>query len=109
MQATLSAHQSGIGYRRARDRAASGTLGALIAARPRIQAMNRDAVTAGLLLQSFLEARLNQVSETATSTDLETLDDGDRATAKLYVQKAAQAADEPNSVGTRRSQFGFSR
>ena len=33
-------------------------------------------------------------AETVTSTYLETLDVGDRATVKLYVQKAAQATDE---------------
>ena len=65
-----------------------------MAARPRIQAMIQDSVTAGLLLQRPLEARLTQDIETATSTYLETLDDGDPATAKLYVQKAAQAADD---------------
>ena len=49
--------------------------------------MIQDAVTAGLLLQRPMKARLTQVIETATSTYLETLDDGDRATAKLYVQR----------------------
>ena len=56
--------------------------------------MIQDAVTAGFLLQRSLEARLTQVIETATSTYLDTLDDGDRASAKLCVQKAVQAADE---------------
>ena len=37
---------------------------------------------------------LKPVIETATSTNLDALDDEDRATAKLYVQKAAQAADK---------------
>ena len=36
--------------------------------RPRIKAMTLDAVTAGLLLQRPLEARLDEVIETATST-----------------------------------------
>ena len=58
-----------------------------MAARPRIQAMMQDAVTAGLLLQRPLEARLDVVTETATSTNIATLDDEDRAVAKLYVQK----------------------
>ena len=48
-QATLSAGQSGIGYKRARDIAAPAHLGALIPAKPRIQAMIQDGVTAGLL------------------------------------------------------------
>ena len=38
--------------------------------------------------------RLAAVIETATSTYLGALDDGNQATAKLYVQKAAQTADE---------------
>ena len=41
-----------------------------------------------------LETRLAAVIETVTSTHLGALDDDDKATAKLYVQKAAQAADE---------------
>ena len=88
VRATLSAGHFGIGYTRARDIAAPAQLGALMAARPRIQAVIQDAVTAGLLLKRPLEARLDVVIETATSTYLETLDDEDR------VQKAAQAADE---------------
>ena len=42
-QATLSAGQTGIGFKRARD------IAALIAAKPRIQAVIRDAVWAGLV------------------------------------------------------------
>ena len=93
-QATLSAGQSGIGYKRARDIAVPAHLGALIAARPRIQAMIQDAVWAGLLPKQILETRLAAVIETVTSTYLSALDDEDQATAKLHVQKAAQAADE---------------
>ena len=48
-QATLSGSQSGIGFIRARDTATPAHLGALVAAKPRIQAMIRDAVWAGLL------------------------------------------------------------
>ena len=48
-----------------------------------IQAMIQDAVTAW-----------PSVIERATSTYLGALDDEDKATAKLYVQKAAHAADE---------------
>ena len=93
MQATLSAGQSGIGYKRARDIAARAHLGALIAAKSRTQAMIQDAVIAGLLSKHLLETRL-AVIETATSTCFGALDNEDKATAKLYVQKAAQAADE---------------
>ena len=42
-QATLSGGQSGIGYKKARDTAAPAHLGALIAAKPRMQAMIQDA------------------------------------------------------------------
>ena len=49
--------------------------------------MTRDA-------EQILETRLSEVIETATSTYLSALDNEERATAKLYVQKAAQAADE---------------
>ena len=38
--------------------------------------------------------RLAAVVRAATTTYLEALDDEDKATAKLYIQKAAQAADE---------------
>ena len=48
-QATLSAGQSGIGFKKERDVAAPAHLGALIAAKPRIQAVIQDGVTAGLL------------------------------------------------------------
>ena len=61
-QATRSAGQSGIGYKRARDIAAPAHLGALIAAKPRIQAMIQDAVWVGLLCVAVIE--------TATSTYL---------------------------------------
>ena len=41
-----------------------------------------------------LETRLAAVIETATSAHLGALDDDYKATAKLYVQKAAQGAEE---------------
>ena len=69
-------------------------LGALIAAKPHIQGMIRDAVLAGLLPKQLLETRLSEAIETATSTYLSALDDDEQATAQLFVQKAAQAADE---------------
>ena len=94
MQATLSAGQSRIGYKRARDIAAPAHLGALIAAKPRIQAMIQDAAAAGLLSKQPLETRLDAVVETATSDNLDALDSEDQAMAKLYVQKAAQTANE---------------
>ena len=91
-QATLSAGQSGIGYKRARDIAAPAHLGALTAAKPRIQEMIQDAITAGLLPKQPPETRPAAVIETA-STYLGALDDEDKAMAKLYVQKAVQAAE----------------
>ena len=66
-----------------------------MAAKPRIRAMIQDGVTARLLPKNLLETRLAAVIETALSTYLDALDDEDKATAKLlYVQKAAQAAEE---------------
>ena len=93
-QATFSASQPGIGFKRARDIAAPAHLGALIAAKPRIQGMIRDAVLAGLLPERILETRLSEVIQTATSIHLSALNSDEQATAELYVQKAAQAADE---------------
>ena len=93
-QVTLSSGQSGISHKRGRDVAALAHLGALIAAKPRIQAMIQDGVTAGPLPMGPVETRLAAVIETALSTYLDALDDEDKATAKLYVQKAAQAAEE---------------
>ena len=61
-QATLSASQSGIRFKRARDIAAPAHLGALITAKPRIQAMIRDAAWAGLLPEQILEARSPPIS-----------------------------------------------
>ena len=90
-QATLSASQSGMGYK---DIAAPAHLGALIAAKSRIQAMIQDAVWAGLQPEYTLQTRLSEVIETATSTYLSALDNDEQATAKLYVHKTAQAADE---------------
>ena len=58
-RATLSAGQSGIGFKRARDIAAPAHLGALTAAKTRILGMIRDGVRAGLLPQQILETRLS--------------------------------------------------
>ena len=93
-QVTLSASQSGIGFKRARDIAALAHFGALIAAKPRMLGMIRDTVLAGLLPEHLLETRLSQVIDTATSTYLSALDDDEQATALLFIQKAEQAADE---------------
>ena len=79
------------GFKRVRDSAAPAHMGALIAGKPRIQGLIRDA---GHLPEQILETRLSEVIETATSTDLSTLDSDEQATVKLYVQKAAQVADE---------------
>ena len=84
-QATLSAGQSGNGFKRARDIATPAHLGALIAAKPCIQATRRSL--------GRPEQILARLIETTTSTDHNALDDEDQATAKLFVQRAAQAAD----------------
>ena len=92
--ATLSASQSRIGFKKARDIAAPAHLGALIAAKPRIRGVIRDVLLAGLLPEQLLETRLSEVIETATSTYLSALDNDEQATARLSIQKTAQAADE---------------
>ena len=48
----------------------------------------------GFLPEQLLETRLSEVIETATSTYLSALDNDEQATAWLFIQKAAQAADE---------------
>ena len=91
-QATLQRRP--VGTQESARHGGSGTPGALIAAKRRIEAMIQDAVWAGLLPEHFLETRLTAVIEAATTTYLSALDGDEQATAKLYVQKAAQAADE---------------
>ena len=86
-QATLSASQSGIGFKRARDIAAPAHLGALIVAKPRMRGMIRDAVLAGLLPEQVLKTPAPH-----TSTHL--IDTDEQAIARLLIQKAAQATDE---------------
>ena len=68
--ATLSAGQSGVEYKRARDVAAPAHLRALKAAKPRIQAMIQDGVKADLLPKQPLEARLAAVIETTSPPTL---------------------------------------
>ena len=77
VQVTPCAGLSRIGYKRAQDIAAPAHLGALMAAKPRIQAMIQDAVWAGLPPKHTLETRLAAVIETATSTYLSAFDDED--------------------------------
>ena len=76
-------------------------LGVLVEARPRIQGMIRDAVWAGLLQEQILERSSRQppplISKHSTAM----------RTAKLYVQKAAQArrslaANKWRIAGTKR-------
>ena len=56
--------------------------------------MIQDAVRQAFSLEQILEGRLSEVIDTATSTYLSSLDTDEQATLKLYVQKAAQAAEE---------------
>ena len=56
--------------------------------------MIRDVILAGFLPEQLLETRLSEVIETATSTFLSALDNDEQETARLFIQKAAQAADE---------------
>ena len=87
-QATLSESQSRIGYKRARAH-----LGALIAANPLIRHMIRSAATGGLVAQPLLD-RLDCLIQTASADFVCTPDNSETATAQLYLQKAAQAAEE---------------
>ena len=93
-QATLSAGQSGIAYKRARDVASPAHLGALTAARLRILDMIQDAATARLLPKQPFVARLAAIIEAATAAYLDALDGAEKPTAPLYLQNAPQAADE---------------
>ena len=83
--------------KRSRDIAVPAHMGALTAARPRIQAMIQGAVTA-ILLRRPLEARLTQVIETATSTYQET---GRRSMATNSRRAQRAQRYEPNIVATR--------
>ena len=61
--------------------------------------------------EQILEVRVSEVIETATSTYLSALEHDEQSTAKLYVQKAAQAADEAwqqnwRTAGARRHKPG---
>ena len=76
-QAALSASQSGIRYRRARNVACPAHPGALRPAKPSILCVIRGAGTVRLLPEQR-----------------DALHDSENATARLYLQKAAQAADE---------------
>ena len=55
---------------------------------------NQDAATAGLIPKQPLLARLDASIEAATAVYLDALDDSQKPTTTLYLQKAAQAADE---------------
>ena len=90
-QATLSASQSGTGYKRARDVARPAHLVALIAAKRKILDMIHGAATAGLLPELswcawILELRRPPPPSSSPLTTPE------KPTARRYQQKAAQAA-----------------
>ena len=74
---------------------------AVVAATPRIRVMKRDTSNAGLLGAEPLFERLDRMVDAATAVSLEALDDGARATANLYLQKAALAADEAREQAVR--------
>ena len=56
--------------------------------------MIQGAVTAGLLPEQPLLARLDTEIETATAAFLNALDNSEKPTARLHLQNAAQAADD---------------
>ena len=92
--AAPSAGQSGFGSDKSVDVARPAHLGALMAAKPRILDMNRGAATVCLLPEQPLPARLDTLVGTASTALLDALDDSENPTARLYLQKAAQAAAE---------------
>ena len=73
------------------DGARPAHVGAVLAARPRIRDMIRDATNAELVVAPPLLLRL---VENATAAFLKPFDDSERTTAHLNLQEAAQAADE---------------
>ena len=93
-QAALSASQSGMGYKGTRDVAIPAHFGAIIAATPRILNMIQDGATVGLIPKQPLVARLDAILEAATAVYLEALDDSEKLTTRLHLQKAAHAAVE---------------
>ena len=90
-QATLSASQSGVGYKRARDVASPAHLGALNATKQRILGMIQDAATAGLVPKQPSAALLDASIEAATAVYLEAINGSEKPTGKF---QSAQAADE---------------
>ena len=72
-QATFSASQSGIGYKRARDIAGVAHLGALTADKLRILDVTHDVATAGMLPKQPLVTRLDSVIEAAVTAYLNDL------------------------------------
>ena len=68
----------GLGCKRTTDVARAAHFGALLEARPRIQATIHDAKSAGLLVDDLLLDRLNLLIETGSATFTETLDDSDQ-------------------------------
>ena len=89
-----------------RETSAREHLGALIAPKPRIQAMIRDAVWAGLHPEQILEARLTEVIQTATSTNLSALDNAENGKAGCSEgssgSRRSMAANSRRIAGTRR-------
>ena len=73
-QATLSAGQSGIGYKKSADAALSAHMGAVIAARPRVQDVIRGATIAGLVTAQPHLTPLDDLVDTASVAFLSTLD-----------------------------------
>ena len=69
-------------------------LSAVVAARPWIKDIIRDATTAGLAASQALLTRLKDLVETASAAFLNAFEHSERATAHLYLKKAAKAADE---------------
>ena len=93
-QAKLSAGQSRIGFQESARHRGSGTLRSSHRSQTARPGNGPRRSLCRPSPEQILEARLTEVIETATSTCPSALDNDEQATAKLYVQKAAQAADE---------------
>ena len=93
-QSALSVSEGGLGWRTASDVARPAHLGALVATGPRIRAMIHSAAEAGLLSLEKMEARLEDVTDSARAAFLERLDEVERVRAEEFIDRAKLAANE---------------
>jgi len=92
-QATLSAKESGLGWRQALDVARPAHLGALVAAYPRIKGMIKTCTEAGLLPTGNLENRLAELLRAAETAYFSVLDETEKIKAEDFLFRAKAAAE----------------